>query len=49
MTKRQLLENISSAELTEWAAYFRVLEEENESETDRLKKERAAYERAKKG
>ena len=46
MTKRQLLENISSQELTEWAAYFRVLEEEQETDKDKRKKERAAHERA---
>ncbi len=48
MTKQQLLNNISSEEITEWAAYFKVIGEESETDKDRAKKERDAHERARK-
>jgi len=48
MTKRQLLENVSSEELTEWAAYYKVLNDESETAQDKHKKERAAHEEARK-
>lgn len=47
MTKKELLKNISSEELTEWAAYFKVIDEEHETDKDKRKKERDAHERAK--
>ncbi len=48
MTVQQLLDNLSSAELSEWMAFFRVENEEAEHEGEVRTKDREAKERARK-
>ena len=48
MTVEYMLENISSAELAEWQAFFMVENQEYEHETEKHKKNTEAQARAKK-